>query len=172
MTDPFATLGLPARFDLSPGEIEQRVRDLQKALHPDRFVGRPAQERRMSLSKAVEVNEAHRTLRDDLSRARALLSVRGHAVSDAQPADPSFLMEVMERREALSDARGDAAKVRELAVDVTREYQRARERIAQLFDQGDDLTAISDVLGRMRYYRRFLDEVEAIEEAAIAAGAP
>src|SRR5688500_11574646 len=124
MNDPFAILGLPARFDLSPREIEQRVRELQKALHPDRFVGRPAQERRMSLSRAVEVNEAHRTLRDDLSRARALLALRGHSVADAQPADPELLMEMMERREALSDARGDAAKVRELAADVKREYDR------------------------------------------------
>ena len=38
MVDPFATLGLPARYDLAPPEIEQRYRELQKALHPDRWL--------------------------------------------------------------------------------------------------------------------------------------
>lgn len=170
MNDPFATLGLPARFDLEPAEIEQRVRELQRALHPDRYVGRPAQERRMSLAKAVEVNEAYRALRDDIARARALLAVRGIDVAEEQPAEPAFLMEVMERREALSEARGDLDRVRALAAEVRRDADRARAEIARLFaDASSDPRAIAGVLGRMRYYRRFLDEVEAIEEASAGA---
>jgi molecular chaperone HscB len=168
--DPFRTLGLPARFDLDPAEIERRYRDLQKALHPDRFAGAPAQQRRMSLSRAVEVNEAYRTMRDDLARARALLALRGHEVRDGQPADPAFLMEVMERREALSEARGarDLAKARALGEEVRRESERTRAELVGLFAQEAEPARIADVLSRMRYYRRFLDELEVIEEEAFA----
>ncbi|UJR79837.1 Fe-S protein assembly co-chaperone HscB [Sandaracinus amylolyticus] len=169
-TDPFRTLGLPARFDLDPQEIERRYRELQKALHPDRFVGASAQERRISLSKAVEVNEAYRTLRDDLARGRALLALRGHDVKDGQPADPEFLMDVMERREALSEARSarDVEKARGLAERVRRENDRARQEITTLFEREAEPARIADVLSKMRYYRRFLDEVEVIEEEALS----
>lgn len=169
-TDPFRTLGLPARFDLDPQEIERRYRELQKALHPDRFVGASAQERRISLGKAVEVNEAYRTLRDDLARARALLALRGLDVKDGTPSDPEFLMEVMERREALSEARSarDLVRVRGLADAVRAQDERARAEITKLFDAGAEPSRIADVLSKMRYYRRFLDEVEVIEEEALS----
>lgn len=169
-TDPFRTLGLPARFDLDAAEIERRYRELQKALHPDRFVGASAQERRISLSKAVEVNEAYRTLRDDLARARALLALRGHEARDGQPADPEFLMEVMERREALSEARTarDLDAARSLAAAVRADAERARADITELFAREAEPARIADVLSKMRYYRRFLDEVEVIEEEALS----
>ena len=66
--DPFATLGLARRYDVDPRELETKYRDLQRALHPDRHVSGSPSERRMSLSRAVEVNEAYRLLRDDLAR--------------------------------------------------------------------------------------------------------
>lgn len=166
--DPFSTLGLPARYDLTEAEIERRYRDLQRTLHPDRMVGRPAQERRIALGKAVEVNEAYRTLRDDLARAQALLTLRGHEAREQQP-DPEFLMEVMERREALSDARDakDHAAIAKLADAVRRDGAAARAKLVELFGENDSpLATLADVLGRMRYYRRFLDEVEAFEEDA------
>jgi len=56
MNDPFQTLGVPARFDLDAEELAQRHRDLSRALHPDKFAGAGAQERRLSLSRAIEVH--------------------------------------------------------------------------------------------------------------------
>lgn len=169
-TDPFRTLGLPARFDLDAAEIERRYRELQKQLHPDRFVGASAQERRVSLSKAVEVNEAYRALRDELTRARALLALRGHDAKDGQPADPEFLMEVMERREALAEARTsrDLEAARALASSVKGDADRARVELAELFERGAEPARIAEVLSKMRYYRRVLDEVEVIEEEALS----
>lgn len=167
--DPFATLGLPAVFDLDAEDVERRYRDLQRTLHPDRFVNAPGPERRIALTKAVEVNEAYRTLRDDLSRAKALLALRGHDAGSDAPADPALLMEVMERREALSDARSsqNLAAARRLGAEVQRDADRARTRLSELFGGNADLAEIAAVLTKMRYYRRFLDEVEVIEEEAL-----
>ena len=83
MNDPFQTLGVDARFDLDLGAVEKRHRDLSRALHPDRYADASATERRMSLSRAIEVNEAWRALRDPVRRAEALLTRAGVAFGDA-----------------------------------------------------------------------------------------
>src|SRR6516225_6738916 len=119
MLDPFDTLGIAPTFDIDVGAVEQRYRDLSRVLHPDRHVGASPAERRMSLGKAVEVNEAWRLVRDPIRRAEALLRRRGVEVKEgAEPkADPELLMEMMEQREALSEAKSkhDLASVQALA---------------------------------------------------------
>jgi molecular chaperone HscB len=160
---PFDVLGLPPRFEIDLAVLEARVRDLQRALHPDRHANGTPAERRVAMSRAVSVNEAFRTLRDDLTRAAALLD----GASD-KPADPDFLMEIMELREGLSDAReaGSIDRVRTLALDVRARAAAARATLATALDVAHDRTKAADALAKLRYYRRFLDEVEVAEEDA------
>ena len=126
MADPFETLGVEPRFDLDLGAVEQRHRDLSRALHPDRYAGAPAAERRLSLGRAIDVNEAFRVLKDPVRRAEALLRRAGVPVgeiSEPRP-PPDLLMEMMEAREDLSGAARakDLAKVAQLG-----EGMRARQ---------------------------------------------
>ncbi len=67
--DPFATLGIDPAFNIDLAAVEQRHRDLSRALHPDKFSGAPAAERRLALNRAIEVNEAWRAVRDPIRRA-------------------------------------------------------------------------------------------------------
>jgi len=174
MADPFDTLGVHPAFDLDLKELEQRYRDLSRVLHPDRHVGGPASERRMALGRAVEVNEAWRILRDPLARAEALLG-RGAVVPGARAtADPGFLMEMMEQREELSEARrsGDHARVLRLAGEITAKRDAAMAKLSTHFREvgvaSEPSTASEGVarslLGELRYYQRFLDEVSAIDD--------
>ncbi len=164
---PFDVLGLPAQYALELPALEARVRDLQRALHPDKHSkGTPA-ERRASLSRAVTVNEAYRVLRDEVSRAMALLRLRGREPREAgMPADPAFLTEVMELREALAEARAEGAleRVRALASGVAAAQARSRAVLGEALDRDGDLDRAEGELGKMRYYRRFLDEVALAEE--------
>jgi len=172
MTDPFETLGVEPRFDLDMRAVEQRHRDLSKALHPDRYAGAPAAERRLALSRAIDVNEAFRAVRDPIRRAEALVRRAGVPVGEtAEPkAAPSLLMEMMEAREELSDAaRGkDLAKVSALGAAMSARQRAIEARLGQkLAEAGADQDKIREVLpaiGELRYVRRFLDEVSAIEE--------
>ena len=120
--DPFATLGIARAFDVDLGAVERAHRELSRALHPDRFVGCGSSERRSALAKAVEVNEAWRVVRDPIRRAEALLKLAGVRVGegDAPKPGPEFLMEMLEQREALSDAKEarDLAAVRALGAAV------------------------------------------------------
>ncbi len=169
MSDPFQTLGVEPRFDLDPDALAQRHRDLSRALHPDRYASAPAAERRLALGRAIEVNDAFRVLKDPVRRAEALLRRAGVPVGETAEPRPSqaLLMDMMERREELADARRskDLAVVHKLAESV-----RGRERVVLgLLGQtlAADASAISTALphlGELRYLRRFLDEVSAIEE--------
>ena len=174
MLDPFDTLGIAATFDIDVGAVEKRYRDLSRVLHPDKFVGASAAERRMSLGKAVEVNEAWRLVRDPICRAEALLRRHGVEVKEGTEAkaDPEFLMEMMEQREALSEAkaRHDPATVQTLATRIRAKETDVLVRLARGFSEtsndGKALLGLVPLVGELRYYRRFLDEVSSIEEAS------
>jgi molecular chaperone HscB len=174
--DPFATLGFERRYNLDKALLDRRYRELQQALHPDKHVSAPASERALTLSKAIEVNEAYRVLRDDQKRGEALLAGMGRAVSEQQ-ADPELLTEMMELREALSDAReaDDQAQVSLLAADVTEKASATSRQLSEVFTRLESKSAsetkeLSDaqtLLARLRYYRRFQDEVAQFEDQAL-----
>jgi molecular chaperone HscB len=179
--DPFSILGLTRRYDLDEADLERRYRDLQRALHPDRHTNAPASERRLTLQKAVEVNEAYRTLRDGQRRAEALLAAlsgeAGIPVTDpGEKADPELLMEMMELRESLSEAKAarDAAEVGRLSKRVTADQFEARERLTRAFAAlpkpplAEALVPIRALVSRLKYYQRFLDEVAVFEDEALS----
>lgn len=166
MTSPFELLGVPLLFALDEQELERRHRDLSRALHPDRYAGRPSSERREALSRAMSVNEAFRKLRDPLSRAEALLSQLGRDVSESNlpKPEPALLMRVMEQREELSAARraGDRARIEGLVARATTETEDATERMADAF--AEDPIPVDEVLkllGELRYLQRLKQEAGA-----------
>jgi DnaJ-domain-containing protein 1 len=121
------------------------------------------------------VNEAHRVLKDPLSRAEALLLHLGWEFPEGQgpKASPDLLMETMERREALRDAArsGDEQAIHTLCGQVKSEENELLSALEQGFSQAlsEKATAQSPLalrihqqLGNLRYLRRFLDEADAL----------
>jgi molecular chaperone HscB len=173
VSSPFEILGLPVRFGIPARELEARWKELSRALHPDRHARATPAERRAALSRAVGVNEAYRALSDDLARAQTILSLRGEAIPEdtaSRAADPALLMEVMELREALAERRAakDAAGIERLAADVRAQADAATAVLAHALDVAPDAAAARTALGRLRYFRRFLDEVELARETLSA----
>ncbi|APR85417.1 Chaperone protein HscB [Minicystis rosea] len=172
MNDPFDMLGIAPRFALDLAAVELRHRELSKALHPDRYAGAPAAERRMALSRAIDVNEAFRVVKDPIRRAEALLRRAGAAVGETSEPKPSpaLLMDMMEAREELAEAgrAKDVARVAKLGEAMGQRQADILRRLGGAFDAaGTDPqknAEILPVLGELRYIRRFLDEVSAIEE--------
>ncbi|MCA9633005.1 MAG: Fe-S protein assembly co-chaperone HscB [Myxococcales bacterium] len=190
--NPFQIFDIAPSFDLDLKALEARHRDLSRVLHPDRYVGAPAGERRQALGKAIEVNEAWRRLRDPIQRAEALCEVLGIERSEAtEPkADPMLLMEMMEQREALGDARRakDLDQVEKLAASITARQREVLTELTRRFaalspprtepgagsaaagSGGEAPGKVSETdreqllreLGKLRYFRRFLDEASAI----------
>jgi molecular chaperone HscB len=103
----FELFGLPVTFDVDSAQLAARYRDVQREVHPDKFAAAPGAERRVSMQLTALVNEGYQTLKDPVRRARYLLELDGVSVdtdSDTRMA-PQFLLEQMELREALAEAR-------------------------------------------------------------------
>jgi molecular chaperone HscB len=169
--DPFAILGIPRGFDVDLGAVERAHRELARQWHPDRHVRARAIDKRAALSKAVEVNEAWRIVRDPIRRAEALFSLGGVEIGeDHEPrAAPEFLMEMLEQREALAEARAarDLEQVHRLARVVERRLRETERELSRGFAAGEGEPLVR-VLGELRFFRRFLDEVSAIEDELAA----
>ena len=169
--DPFATLGIERTFDVNLPALEKTHRDLSRALHPDRYSGAGASERRQALSKAVEVNEAWRIVRDPVRRAEALFELAGIAVGETNEpkASNAFLMNIMEQREALEDAKTsrNGGAIEQLSKEIEARARAAEGILSGGFQRGMDRATLEPLVGRLgelRFFRRFLEEVSAIEE--------
>lgn len=167
MPDPFTVLGVPARFSLPMKDVEQRHRDLSRALHPDRHAKASPAERRVAIERAMAVNEAWRAVRDPLSRALALLDLHGVAITEGERASPALLMEVMELRESLESARAHPARIEALRDSVRAKVAAEESVLGAVFD-GAELTpeALQRARGaavKLKYFRRFEEEADAME---------
>lgn len=181
MPNPFETLGLAPSFALDAAELEQRQRELNRALHPDRHAGKGSGERRAALSRSMDVNQAYRTLRDTGSRAEALFELVGiHELAERTVADPALLGEMLEQRELLDEARRDKnhdrllelkAQMAERRSQVEAELGKAFERLLAYAAQrdpraarGPEADAAQRLFAELKYVRRFGEEVAAIED--------
>jgi molecular chaperone HscB len=169
--NPFVALGLAQTFDIDLAAAQTRHRDLSRALHPDRFVGTSATEKRQALAKAVEVNEAWRIVRDPLLRAEALIRLSGASVrdDDGPRAEPAFLMEMLETREALAEAKSarDLSAVQRLAEAIQARIRAVQSDLSAGFARGECGSLVGKV-GELRFYRRLLDDVVAVEDELAA----
>jgi molecular chaperone HscB len=168
---PFAVLGIEPRFDVDLAMVAERHRELSRALHPDRFAGAPAGERRQALNKAIAVNEAWRVVKDPVRRAEALLRLQGVTINEqTEPkASPALLMEMMEAREELGGLRADADAAKLAAWRGLQEQRRDAvcraigERFAAAAGRGD-YAAVRDKLVELRYVQRLIEETRNAED--------
>jgi molecular chaperone HscB len=183
MANPFETLGFAPAFALTPAELEQRQRELNRAVHPDRHAGKGPAERRLALSRAMDINQAYRTLRDPASRAEALFELLGEDTqSERTLTDPLLLGEMLEQREILDEIRRskDVELLASLKASMREREARVIADLEQAFapllvkpgsaeaGSGTRATQLSRArrcLTELRYVHRFSEEVAAIEDA-------
>jgi molecular chaperone HscB len=160
--DAFGLLGLPAQFDLDPQLIERAFFDKSKELHPDRFANAPAAERVAALSRSRALNDAYQTLKKPVPRAEYLLARAGVSIGDNERLDPTFLMEILELREELAEARAAkrTSEIEKLCGDMKARRKTAIDALAPLF-AANDLAAIKEQLILLRYIDRYLEECDA-----------
>ena len=155
--DKFALLGLEPSFDEPPG-LDEKFRALSRKLHPDRFARATPRERRYSLEQTTLLNDAYKTVKDPVRRAEHLLALRGIKVEPKM--SPEFLEQTLEDREKLLEAKMSGEPLDPLAAAVREKRDRTLSQVRELVENGGDLAQAAELLARMRYYARYLDEVE------------
>jgi len=170
----FELLGLPVSFAVDPAALERAYRDLQGRVHPDRFACASEAERRVAMQWATRANEAYRTLRNPIERARYLLGLKGFETGEesntAMP--PDFLMQQMEWREAVEEGRRarDAQALERLRGEIHGERGEMHSLLARALGGERNYDAGCSLVRKLR----FLDRIEAeIDDAleAVAEGA-
>lgn len=162
--DFFSLFELPRAFRMSVSELDSRYRDVQAQVHPDRFAHASEVERRLSMQWATHANEAYSTLKKPLERAKYLLHLAGHDLqaesNTSMPAD--FLMEQMEWREAVAEARGggDHHELEHLHNRLRSDIDSRYEEIASLLDDAKDFTQATDRVRRLMFLDKLLYEID------------
>ncbi|MFZ5440785.1 MAG: Fe-S protein assembly co-chaperone HscB [Myxococcota bacterium] len=166
----FDVFQLAPSVDLDVKALEDLHRKLSLETHPDRLAGADAHTRRVAAEKSASLNEALKVLRDPVRRAFYVLELKGVKLDTEQAAAKlkmpmEFLEEIMERREALEAVKTQRSleRAHAMAAEI-RAAKDASLTEAQAALRRDDVPTASLALGRVRYYSRFLEEVDAFEE--------
>ncbi|HEX5093762.1 MAG TPA: Fe-S protein assembly co-chaperone HscB [Burkholderiales bacterium] len=167
MKNHFELFGLEPAFAVDAAALERGYREIQARIHPDRFAASGDAERRASMQWTTRVNEAYRILRSPVQRAKYLLELNGVDVgfetNTQMPTD--FLMQQLELREALAEAK-DAAALDRLHEGVEREKAALEGRIGELIDARRDMQAAAAEVRKLMFLHRLGEEIELAYEDA------
>jgi molecular chaperone HscB len=162
----FVLFDLPERFALDRAELDARWRKLQASAHPDKFAADGAAAQRLAMQWSVRINEAHRRLREPLSRAAYLCELRGAPIdahdNTAMPAD--FLMQQMAWREALDDARGEG-ELERLNAEVRATEQALLSQLELLLDRDRLPSVAAERVRALMFIAKFRADVSRRLEA-------
>lgn len=155
----FDILGLPAAFVLDEKALEKAYFDAQRAVHPDRLVGKQAAERTEAIVRSQLVNDAYDTLKNPLFRAEHLLALQGIVVTGEESANvpPALLMEMMELRERVEGAANDGRGLLNITEEIKKAAQVATKQLAQAFAAKNYDEAASETV-RLSYLTKALEE--------------
>ncbi len=171
MDNPFERFGIAPIFDIDEPHLAETFRRLQRVVHPDRHAGGSEQERQRSVEQAAAVNEAFRTLRDPVRRARCLLALRGVDTQEGVRTfrDPVFLMDQMELRARLEEAR-EAPDPLGLLSEVKEVLQKRRVALIGEVsgflrqDTPESLGQAAERVRRLGFFERIAEEANLLEE--------
>ena len=160
----FELLGLPLAYAIDTSRLESGYRALQSQVHPDRFAAGSEAERRVAMQWATRANEAYRTLRDPVGRARYLLSLKGFDTGEetntAMPAD--FLMQQMEWREAVAEAHSaaDAIALQRLRGELREERSGMLRQLERAIDAESNYDAGCSLVRKLRFLEKLDEEID------------
>lgn len=159
--DDFALFGLPARFEQDAAEIAARWKALAAKVHPDRFAAEGAASQRLAMQWSLRVNEAYQRLKDPLKRAAYLCELRGAPIeaneNTSMPA--AFLMEQMEWRESLDEAR-DSAAILAIDRDVAAREKSLLAQAGQALDVRQQPAEAAQAVRALMFLSRFRADID------------
>ncbi|HEV2610910.1 MAG TPA: Fe-S protein assembly co-chaperone HscB [Noviherbaspirillum sp.] len=168
MQNHFELFHLPQRFTIDLTALDKAYREVQNQVHPDKFASAGDAEKRVAMQWATRANEAYQILKNPFRRAAYLCELNGVDLqiesNTAMPA--AFLMQQMEWRESLDDAR--AAKDIGMLESIEDELRAARnaevERIGTLLDD-KDFDRAGQAVRQLMFLEKFSEEIGRVFEA-------
>lgn len=160
----FELFNLPVSFEIDTQYLAQHYRDLQRAVHPDKFADAPERERLLALQQAAHINAAYQTLKQPLSRAQYLLQLfdnKDNYEYESQ-VDSEFLMEQIELRETLSEI-GQLEVLTKFLTEIEHKIQRLITTLTLHFQQAN-YTIARDTVKKLQFLDKLHREIILLEE--------
>ena len=161
MSSHFELFGLAPAFAVDAAALDRAYLDIQARVHPDRYAHAGDAERRASMQWTTRVNEAYRTLKSPVQRAKYLLELQGVDVAfeTSTQMPPEFLVRQLELRETLAGAREPEALERLLA-EVRGEQRQLQTGIKELIDAKHDFTAAAGEVRKLMFLDKLAAEID------------
>ncbi len=162
MQNHFDLFHLPQHFSIDLSALERAYHEVQNRTHPDRFANATGAEKRVAMQWTTRANEAYQTLKNPYKRAAYLCEINGVDLqAESNTSMPgSFLMQQMEWREALDDAR-DAKDIEALErLDHALRTARKKDllQIATLLD-ARDFEKAAGLVRQLMFLEKFGEEI-------------
>lgn len=168
MDNHFDLFQMPATFAIDAAQLDAAYRELQGRVHPDKFVAASDAEKRVAMQWATRANEAYKTLKNPLRRAAYLCELHGVdlGIESNTTMPPAFLMQQMEWRESLDEARSerDTARLQTLEKALNEARHQAIARLGELLEQLQ-FSEAGEQVRELMFVEKFGDEVASTFEA-------
>lgn len=168
MQNHFELFNLPLQFAVDAVALDSAYRDVQGRVHPDKFVNATDAEKRVAMQWATRANEAYQTLKNPQKRAQYMCELAGVDLqTESNTSMPmAFLMQQMEWREELGDAR--AGKDSDALESLDKQLRNARkDQLAQIEQHinAADYAAAAQGVRALMFLEKFGEEVRFAFEA-------
>lgn len=160
----FELFDLTPQFELDSTALESAYRELQSQVHPDKFANSSDADKRASMQWSTRVNEAYQTLKSPLNRAVYILQLNGiNALSETNTQlAPAFLMQQIEWRESIQDARADSdlGSLQRVEREIAAQTKTWREQLSAQLDQQHDLIAATNTVRQLKFVDKIMSEID------------
>jgi molecular chaperone HscB len=172
----FDVFGLPVdRLVIDMPQLEKRFLELSRKYHPDRFASKSALENQIAHEYSSAVNNAYRTLKEPVSRAKYVVERRLGSIEEKSASVPpdmaEFFFEIHDVLDTIRESNGNAPE--SALKEVQKAEQDLREKVQQLesdlqqqfvsYDSAPDkknLEKIKEILSERSYIKSFLRQID------------
>lgn len=162
MQNHFELFRLPVRFTIDRQALDKAYKEIQSLVHPDRFVTATEAEKRTAMQWAAMANDAYHILRNPIKRAAYLCELNGYNLNTETHVsmDPVFLMQQIEWRESLENAREsrDTARLEKLD-DEQRALRSEQMDIVGKHLDGKQFDKAVQEIRKMMFLEKFGEEI-------------
>ena len=144
----FDTFNLPVLFNIDIDMLNHQYRTLQKTIHPDRFVNATDAEKKQSLQKSTQINDAYQVLKDPIKRASHIISL--HQVLKENTLPPDFLMQQMEWEEEFETI-NNLEQVQLFSDKIDGERKMLMDLLAIDLDKKKDWESATNIIGKLKF---------------------
>eukprot|EP01016_Furgasonia_blochmanni_P040488 TRINITY_DN5172_c0_g1_i2.p1 TRINITY_DN5172_c0_g1~~TRINITY_DN5172_c0_g1_i2.p1 ORF type:complete len:300 (+),score=72.57 TRINITY_DN5172_c0_g1_i2:61-900(+) len=161
----FTLFGISPAFELDVKDLERKYHSLQKSYHPDKVDPRSEDViHKYSSTLSSIINDAYKTLKNDLSRAHYLLKMEGMNVFEEgnRTEDVEFLEEILTIQEEIEETQDPEIVEKHKQENHTRKHI-ALHKITELFREGNS-KEIGKFLVKLKYYGTIDDTISRWED--------